>query len=644
MITAFEVGAVFKIINRASPTLTAILRQVRALNAEITKAKLSLADLGKPLSTTGIKVSIAETDTLAASWRSVATAAGQARVAIGAASTAATRGGAVAAIGGGGRHRPGWLSAHASGPGVPLPGGAHLRIGGGTAAVGLGGLAWGIDQSMHEQDAIARAEYAAGLAPTPENNKRFADMIEETMRRTGYSVSQVSEAMVAGVRMLQGVEGGGLDILPDLMVSAATEARNKPGTTMEEAMNASVGLAHMTKEYDPAKIRSLMRDFAFLSTTVPGSLDQMERSLSYSVPILQSGMGIDPSSTMLLGAALQRAGVTNTKSGTWIREALQKALPGTALQSGTSYKAHEEALRKLGLVDADGKPTWFTNGKPDALKFFEMAGDAVQSIPLEERGAIERQAFGVRGAGAVSVLSDPAVLAQVHALEKIRDSEAFKNRYASFTDQYAADSPLQKSRIALQELNLNLMKLGSDVLPAVNKGLSDLIGVLDRIRHILPGASTSKAAATVGARAFEGAGIGAGLGVFMGGVGAPAGALIGAGTGTVFGLAEQYMDSRRKIDKLGASAADTAERLEKLGGAVRGLPPNIAGWATPTPTPAPAPPGAIHPISFSLNVDGRTLAQAVSEQLSHLMAYPTGAPVGNDSSRWASGDAYSDDI
>jgi hypothetical protein len=50
------------------------------------------------------------------------------------------------------------------------------------------------------------------------------------------------------------------------------------------------------------------------------------------------------------------------------------------------------------------------------------------------------------------------------------------------------------------------------------------------------------------------------------------------------------------------------------------------------------------PIALSLNVDGRTLAQAVSDQLSRLYGYPTGAPVGNDSARFANGDDYSDDI
>jgi hypothetical protein len=46
MITSFEVGAVFKIINQASPALTKILQQVRDLNIAIDKARTNLGTLG----------------------------------------------------------------------------------------------------------------------------------------------------------------------------------------------------------------------------------------------------------------------------------------------------------------------------------------------------------------------------------------------------------------------------------------------------------------------------------------------------------------------------------------------------------------------------------------------------------------------
>jgi hypothetical protein len=66
MITSFEVGAVFKIINEASPALAQILRQVRELNLAIDKARENLATLlGTSVMPVGLTAAVAETGELA---------------------------------------------------------------------------------------------------------------------------------------------------------------------------------------------------------------------------------------------------------------------------------------------------------------------------------------------------------------------------------------------------------------------------------------------------------------------------------------------------------------------------------------------------------------------------------------------------
>jgi hypothetical protein len=50
------------------------------------------------------------------------------------------------------------------------------------------------------------------------------------------------------------------------------------------------------------------------------------------------------------------------------------------------YAKHESALKELGLSDGDGKPTWFTDGKPDLLKMLDIAGGNAANIPLTRRG------------------------------------------------------------------------------------------------------------------------------------------------------------------------------------------------------------------------------------------------------------------
>jgi CspA family cold shock protein len=73
MITSFEVGAVFKIVNEASPQLTKILRQIRELNAAIDKAKANLASLSRDLVPASLTSAVSETEALAGAWRNVAT-------------------------------------------------------------------------------------------------------------------------------------------------------------------------------------------------------------------------------------------------------------------------------------------------------------------------------------------------------------------------------------------------------------------------------------------------------------------------------------------------------------------------------------------------------------------------------------------
>jgi hypothetical protein len=165
--------------------------------------------------------------------------------------------------------------------------------------------------------------------------------------------------------MFQGTPGGGIDVLPEMLKAAAIEARVK-GESPEESMKALIGLAHMTKEYGPEAIKKLAPAFAFLSTANPSSLASIEKSAGYAVPTLQSSLGIDPVQSLLMGTALTRAGATSTKSGTWLREMAIRAMPGTAIfESEKKAEHHDEMLKRIGLLDKDERPTWFTDGKPD---------------------------------------------------------------------------------------------------------------------------------------------------------------------------------------------------------------------------------------------------------------------------------------
>jgi hypothetical protein len=635
METGFVVGSRFVLVDEFSPALRLILKQVRELNVALDKARASLSTLGKFAMPTGLTAATAQTGELAAAWGLVAKNAGLAQRAIGSASTVAARTSLPAAAaaatgsGGGGRHRPGFLGRGGGvyGPSLPLPGGGFARMGGGAMA-GAGLLGYGVYQSAQMEDAVFQLIYHAGLEQNDANRARFRKVIQDSMAESGYGLKDIAASAKQEVRMFQGTPGGGLDVLPEMLRAATIESRLK-GSTPEESMRALIGLAHMTKQYSPEAIKKLAPAFAFLSTANPASLASIERAAGYAVPLLQSGLEIDPLQTLLLGTALTRAGATNTKSGTWLREMAIRAMPGTTLMTKFMYKKHEAALKELGLSDEKGKPTWFTDGKPDLLKMLDIGGAGAAKIPLERRAAIERSLFGAQGGGGFALLADPAVRDQVQSLRKTMDSPEFKNRYAGFTESYKQGSTVQAARTAMAEFNVTMMDIAKVTLPAVNNALGGFKSVLEGIRGIIPGGD-GKGGAVVGGHAIlgaaGGAALGAGIGAFGGPVGALGGALIGGAAGGLEGVIENYMRQQEQDRKDGGRAYER-QREEMWKPRLR-----LGGSSEAAPT------AKLAPVAFSLNIDGRALAQTVIEQMEYITEHATGSPNYNGLSNFGRAD------
>jgi hypothetical protein len=625
MITSFEVGAVFKIINQASPALAQILKQVRELNLAIDNARKNLATSVAPL---GLSKAVGETEGLATAWGNVARNAAAAQRAIGSASSAAARGGGGGAAGaaargggGGGRHRPGFLGgggSHIGGPGVSIRGGGHMRLGGaGMAGAGL--MGYGIYEAAQMEDAVFQLIYHSGLEQNDANRGKFRKMLQDSMRESGYGLHDIAESAKQEIRMFAGTPGHGLDVLPEMLRAATIESRLK-GESPEASMKALIGLAHMTKQYDPAAIRKLAPAFAFLSTANPSSLGSIEKAAGYAVPLLQSGLEVDPIQSLLLGTALTRAGATSTKSGTWLREMALRAMPGTSMMSKMAFRKHEEALKEVGLVDDQHKPTWFTDGKPDLLKMLDIAGGNAAKIPIERRAAIERGLFGAQGGGGFALLADPAVREQILSLQKEMNSPEFKNRYATFSETYKEGSTVQQARTAMAEFNITMMEIGKTVLPSVNIALKDFKGALEGLRSVLPGGQT----ALTGARAMQGGILGGIAGIPFG----PPGVAAGAAAGTVLGTAEGFMEGYSKAQGAKQDRKETDDFIKALR-------ENHAGAAAGAPAQAVM---STAPISLSLNVDGRALASAVTDALGNQTGFVTQAPSADGVGQFYGGD------
>ena len=625
MAISFEAGAIFRIIDEATPILARLSRRMAEFDDIIKATSKNLLRLGDvPLTglSTRIDELIAQSKVLTDSYGKVAAAA-------------TTAGRAASVAGGGGiGYRP---------PGIPVPGGGHFH--GGIAAIaGAGALAYGAYEEGQFEDAAFRAMYTAGIPADPAERarrmKQLRDIIQTATTTTGKPIGDVEEATLTGIRQFAGMPWDQrLKILPDLLAGAAAESVLKgKGTTVEEGMEVFTGLAHMTKEYSLEGIKKLIPVFAYLSTVDPEKIKQMQRASSYAVPILQSALEIDPTQTLLLVAALQRAGVTNTKSGTWIRSMAINAMPGTRLMSKKLFEAHEEALRAFGLVDTHGKPTWFTDGKPDIIKMLDIAGTNAAKIPLTMRSAYEMALFGSRGAGAMAVLSDPKVLAQVHILEE--QMKSFKTGL-DFFKQYEQDSPLQKFRTSWSDLQKVLMDIGTTALPPVVTLLQGLDAGLKGLNKTLG----SGVMATI---------ISAGVGALAGARFGPTGALLGGSAGAILphllnqstpagssgfwhflgfgkgGIEDLWNDLWSHLGKsassVSAPAQSAASALDKLRDAIESLAGAAAKKAGALASQHAELPIILH---SALNVDGRELARATSYHLARSLEHPTRAPYFN---------------
>ncbi|MGH6683829.1 MAG: hypothetical protein ACRECA_07900, partial [Pseudolabrys sp.] len=163
MITSFEVGAIFKLVDEMSPGLRKILVSMRELNSSLKTARESMAGFSGAISG-GLAGAIGEVNDLTAAWERVALATRGAAL--------AARGGATAAVGGGGGFRPGvggrggggGSGPHVTGGSMKLPGiPGHLNLGGTPAMIGAGAAGYALFESSGMERGVGALKYHLGI-------------------------------------------------------------------------------------------------------------------------------------------------------------------------------------------------------------------------------------------------------------------------------------------------------------------------------------------------------------------------------------------------------------------------------------------------------------------------------------------------
>lgn len=703
MITSFEVGSVFKIVDQGSPAIKTLTKGVTQLDAAVsaarknltglartrlvgvgnqfksltkevtlfdrsimgvaatmgrmTKASAVFAGLRSEISGTGVAIG-----TLAAEWRGVAVYASEANAAMRAASrvkgpaTTALTVGTDAAVtsatvlsdvwrgiaaeiraaaagarmlsrdslppiggggrgggGGGGRHGPrGGL--HVSGLSARIPGGhAHFRGGGNAAMAAAGALAYGIYEEAEVEDIAARAMITGQMKV--DDGMRYSDayaelrkIIQKNAVSGGFSPKEVGEAVLGSERQFAGLPfKKRMEVLNTMLPFAMQEARLKE-TPLKESAESLVGLAHMTGTYDVAKLPDLYRKFAYASQLTPKSLPQYTSALSYAMPSLVGGMGMDPDAIMFLTAMNQAAGIGSSKAGTWIQAFFSKLMPATGANLTKSKEKHNEALQNLGVLDANGKPTWMItgeNGKTDwmasLMKLSPILGDKLAAMPDVQRMQTLDDVFGKQGGREAGLFNLPEFIGQFPQLAK--QLKMAKGGDDVLT-QYGEGSPVQQSRTAFSELTVVLMDLGQVVLPPLTESLKGLSIVLRSIHDNMPepghfGGMPQQGTLgqALGKGMAEGVLPGAAIGLAFG---VP---WLGAAIGAVGGGAYEggkFLLSGTKPVQMGAGASGSWNP------ATAGAPNADAAWnVVPPPQKIEITPGKV-----TLNMDGKAVGEA----------------------------------
>jgi len=227
-----------------------------------------------------------------------------------------------------------------------------------------------------------------------------------------------------------------------------------------------------------------MRQFSYASMITPVSLSQFRSALSYSMPVLNAAGISDPASIMFMTSMMQTAGITNSKSGTWLRSFYE----GLGFRGGKKNE-HDEALIHMGLVDEFGNPTYKVTNPDGTVNNLDTLNKISQTINRyqksgdspEERLKTVHAAFGERGGGVASMMALDQWIGQMPVLEEKMKSFKGGDQLMSYLMQNA---PLVQMDKVWSDMQVTLLDIGVRVLPLVLEGLKGFDWFLQHIADL----------------------------------------------------------------------------------------------------------------------------------------------------------------
>jgi hypothetical protein len=350
-------------------------------------------------------------------------------------------------------------------------------------------LGAGIEQSAQVEDRITKILMNANQPQSEANKQALRDQFYSQAKQNGISPVHTADAFLAGGRLLSSLPyDEQLKVQRSLLPAARVEQQMKPGVSLEEGQEKFIELAHQSGVYDAAGLEKLSNAFAFASTHTASTLPQFERALSYSLPELHSTLGMDPETVMALTVMTQNAGITNTKSGTWMRSMFEHSVE----QEGTSkqVQAHNKALHEMGMTDEHGNSNWMVKGEDGKTdwsksveKFAEIAKKFNEDNPdPAHRMSVTHAAYGTQGASQESLMAMDTFVKQLP--EILKNLPGYKGTVDA-NKTLMDNSPVAQFQKTVAEAEEALTRLGGTALPMFVSGLKGVDAALEQISTVL---------------------------------------------------------------------------------------------------------------------------------------------------------------
>lgn len=415
-------------------------------------------------------------------------------------------------------------------------------------------------------------------------------------------------------------------LLPEYARFADVQSLMK-GTDYETSVREAVRLAHTAQLYSPKDLGDYLDTLTKASILSSGNISELGTALKYSQGTAQTALGVDPKNMVLLTALLNRLGFAGSRGGTNLIDGMIRTIPGI-FGSGLLKGKSNEALRAMGLVNAQGHSLVFNNGKFDAMKWMQGLAAYISKEFSTHPEAIARQdiltnfqhAFGAQGRRVASLLASPQALQQFLIMEKQFEELASTG---AIQDTFVQKSTYQQYKTAVTNFQNAMIELGTQLLPLATTALNHFNYYMTHLTSFMQNNKEGVKAFADGMVALSVAFVGLGtlalITTAITGLLTPVGALVAA----FFGLGAAitallniiHPFAEKTLTKAQVNNFKNAPTKANLNQALNPLNDPVAGSLAHS---------MLHPFEpiINVNIDGRTIAKVVTKYQNKAAASP----------------------